>query len=159
MAEDSIRTLADTIHAPRPLDEPDDRPGQVVIDDDCAILKVLAFRKYIGGNEHAEFVAGGYLFALTVRFGRKAPNDLGRIQAFARSFVYARDAPRNELAFQVARRIGEPGEDQWFFLAVAVCDQFAQFRQFGVPGPRRRRNPAVPSGLGHPAGDACHESW
>ena len=35
--------LADAVHAARPLDQADDRPRQVVVDDDGAVLQVLAF--------------------------------------------------------------------------------------------------------------------
>ena len=59
VAEDSFRFLADTIHTTGPLDQPDDRPGQIEIHDDGPVLKVLAFGKHIRGDQDVNFLFGG----------------------------------------------------------------------------------------------------
>ena len=56
VAEDLLRLLPDTIHATGPLDESNDGPRQVIVDDDGAVLKVLAFAEDIGRDQDAQFV-------------------------------------------------------------------------------------------------------
>ena len=52
----SVRLLADTVDTTSTLDDPDDRPGQVVVHDDVAVLQVLAFREHIGSNKDIDRV-------------------------------------------------------------------------------------------------------
>ena len=59
VAEDGVGLLADAVHAAGALDQADDGPGQIVVDDDGAVLEVLAFAEDIGGDEHAQFVCRG----------------------------------------------------------------------------------------------------
>ena len=56
VAEDLLGLLADAIHAARALDQADDGPRQIVVDDDGAVLQVLAFAQDIGGDQHAQLV-------------------------------------------------------------------------------------------------------
>ena len=58
VAEDFVGFLADAIHAASPLDEPNDRPRQVKVDDDESVLKVLSFAQDIGGNKNSQFLVG-----------------------------------------------------------------------------------------------------
>ena len=58
--------LADAIDATRALDQADDGPRKVVIDDAGGILEVLALGKDVGGDEDAGLVAGGELFEFAV---------------------------------------------------------------------------------------------
>ena len=66
VAEDFVGLLTDTIHAARPLDEPNDRPRQVIVHDDESVLEVLSFTQDIGGNEDAQLLLrrNGLLVAL-----------------------------------------------------------------------------------------------
>jgi len=50
--EDGVVCLPDTIYTVSALDEPDDGPRQVVVYDDVAVLKVLAFGQDVGGNKN-----------------------------------------------------------------------------------------------------------
>ena len=50
--EDLLGLLADAIHPASPLDEANDRPRQVIVDDYGAVLKVLPFAEYVGGDQH-----------------------------------------------------------------------------------------------------------
>ena len=49
VAEDFGGLLADAVDAAGALDETDDRPREVVVDDDGAVLEVLAFAEDVGG--------------------------------------------------------------------------------------------------------------
>ena len=69
VAENLVRLLPDAVHAARPLDQPDDGPGQVVVHDDVGILKVLAFGEHVGGDQHAQFI--GCLDGVTLIVGRR----------------------------------------------------------------------------------------
>ena len=50
--------LADAVDAAGALDQADDRPGQVVVDDDGAVLQVLALAEHVGGDQHAQLLLG-----------------------------------------------------------------------------------------------------
>ena len=52
--------------APYPLNEPDDRPREVVIHDNVAILKVLPLAEHIRGYEDPNLVLGLHAVALPV---------------------------------------------------------------------------------------------
>ena len=73
VAEDLLGLLADAVHAAGALDKPDDRPGQIVIDDDGAVLEVLAFAEHVGGDQDAKFVLRGNLVALVVADRAESP--------------------------------------------------------------------------------------
>jgi hypothetical protein len=66
VAKDFVGLLTDTIHAACPLDKTNDRPRQVVVDDDESVLEVLSFTQDIGGNEDAQLLLrrNGLLVAL-----------------------------------------------------------------------------------------------
>jgi hypothetical protein len=69
---DGVRLLADPVHAAGALDEADDGPGEVVVDDPCGILKVLAFREHIGGDEECgSAVREGSLLSFSLDSGEK----------------------------------------------------------------------------------------
>ena len=75
VGEDLLGPLADPVDAAHPLDEPDDRPGQIVVDDDAGVLEVLALGEDVGGQEDAQLVAGGHLVALLVAPRAEAPGE------------------------------------------------------------------------------------
>jgi len=53
VAENRVGVLADAVHAPGSLHEPNDRPREVVIDDDGGVLEILALAEHVGGDEDA----------------------------------------------------------------------------------------------------------
>ena len=53
---DRVGLLPDAIDAAGALDDPDDGPRQVVVDDDVAVLKVLSLREHVGRDEHVDRV-------------------------------------------------------------------------------------------------------
>ena len=79
VAEDVLRLLANAVDAAGALDEADDGPGQVVVDDDGAVLKVLAFAEHIGGDEDAQLLFGRNLVTLAIGNGAEAPGQLGGV--------------------------------------------------------------------------------
>jgi hypothetical protein len=54
---DGVGLLSDAVDAAGALDDPDDGPGQVVVDDDVAVLQVLTFGEDVGGDEDVDRVA------------------------------------------------------------------------------------------------------
>ena len=71
--------LADTVHTAHALDQPDYGPGQVVVDDDGAVLKVLAFAQDVCCDEDAEFIFRLDSVALLVACRAKAPGEGGGV--------------------------------------------------------------------------------
>ena len=66
--DDFIRLLTDAIDTARTLDNANDRPGQVVVDDDVRVLQVLAFRENVGRHQHINWF--GDLICLTLFAGQ-----------------------------------------------------------------------------------------
>jgi len=56
---DGVGLLADTVDAAGALDDPDDGPGQVVADDDVAVLQVLSLGEHVGCHEDVDRVVNG----------------------------------------------------------------------------------------------------
>ena len=68
---------ADAVDAAVALDQADRVPGQVVVDDDAAVLKVLAFGKHVGADKDVDLLA------------RRTPSpaaDRGELARLPRSF-------------------------------------------------------------------------
>ena len=113
VAEDLLGLLADAVDAAGSLDEPDDGPGQVVVDDDRAVLEVLAFAEDVGGDQDAQFLVRRDLVALVVADRAEAPGELGRVRRVAGDASDALDTPRAfSCALEVANGVGELGEDE-----------------------------------------------
>lgn len=100
--------------------------------------------EHIGGDEHTQFV--GLLDRVTHLIGLRgeAPGQRGRVLALAGSFVYPIDAKIGQLGLEVARGVGELGEDQQLLLGVLLADQVGQRRQLGVG-----LGPPVAAGIQH----------
>jgi hypothetical protein len=100
--------------------------GKVEVDDHVAVLQVLPFRQHVGADEHAYLI--GFADSRLSLF------DLGlKRQASAYGSALAPVATRHmadagfaSFARQVARRVGELGEDQHLAFAVRLRQQFVQ---------------------------------
>ena len=79
VTEDFVGLLADTVHATGTLDQTNDGPGKVVVDDDRRILEVLALAEHIRGDQDIEFVGGGDVVAFTVAFRAEPPGQFRRV--------------------------------------------------------------------------------
>ena len=89
---DRLTLLADTVDATSALDEADDSPGKVEVDDNVGILQVLAFAEHVGGDEHAQLVCSFYMISLVVAVWAEAPCELRRIGTLACNAFDARYA-------------------------------------------------------------------
>ena len=58
VAVNLVRVLSDAVHTAGTLNQPDDGPRQVVVDDNSAVLKVLALAQHVRGNQNPKFVFG-----------------------------------------------------------------------------------------------------
>ena len=58
IAENILRLLTDAVDAAGALNQPDDRPGQIVVDDDRGVLKVLPFAQHVGRDQDSQFILG-----------------------------------------------------------------------------------------------------
>jgi hypothetical protein len=94
IAEDGVGLLADAVHAARALDQADDGPGQVVVDDDVRVLQVLAFGQHVSGDEHAQFVGLLDLLTLVVGLRREAPGQGCGVGALAGGFGHLQPGSR-----------------------------------------------------------------
>jgi hypothetical protein len=47
--------LADAVHTTGTLDQADDSPRQIVVDDHEAVLEILAFAENVRGHQHSQF--------------------------------------------------------------------------------------------------------
>ena len=56
IAQDGVRLLSDAIHAPGALNQADNRPREIVIYDNGAVLKILSFAEYVGGDHDPKFI-------------------------------------------------------------------------------------------------------
>ena len=113
VAEDRVGLLADAVDAAGPLNQADDRPGEIVVDDDRAVLEVLAFAEDVGGQHDAQFVLPGDLlsrFSLLTGLNRWAT----LVGSSVSPVTPARAATCRgfELRGEVVHRVGELREDQ-----------------------------------------------
>jgi hypothetical protein len=119
---------------------------QVVVDQIAAILKVLAFRQHVGGNQDIDFPAGPNQFRSLVRLGRETPDDAGAFSAVgaavhppdmraAQFFLKRRRAGVfgvADLAVEIARGVPVVGKDQDLLAAQSVGQEFLELRQLGI---------------------------
>ena len=68
IAQDVARPLADAVDAARALNQADDRPRQIVVHHDGAVLQILSFAEHVGGQQHAQLVLGRDAVLLAVCF-------------------------------------------------------------------------------------------
>jgi hypothetical protein len=125
VAKNLVRLLADTINTAGALDQTDDGPGQVVVDDDVRSpagsgpRKARPSRSARGAHPLVDLVA------FSVGLWREAPRQRRGVRALAGSFSTFCDAKRGKLGFQVTGSVGELREDQQFVLAVWVLMSLA----------------------------------
>src|SRR5438552_2076289 len=58
IAIDGVRLLTYTIYTASSLDQADNGPWDIVIDDDGGVLQVLAFTQHVSGNQDTYFFLG-----------------------------------------------------------------------------------------------------
>jgi hypothetical protein len=130
VAEDLVGMLADAVDTARALEQADDRPGEVVIDDHGRVLEVLAFAEDVGRYEDAQLLIRRNL--LIVARGAEAPGKPGRVLGPAGGRCDAHDTPRAELLDEVVDRVRELGEDEHLLGGVVALEQLDEAVELGV---------------------------
>ena len=112
MAQNLLRLLPDAVHPTCPLNDSDDGPGQVVVHDNMAVLKVLTLAQHVSGDKDAKFVLWLTLARSLVAVWAELPCKLGGIGGVAGDACQSLHSSTLELSFQIVNRVGELGEDQ-----------------------------------------------
>ncbi len=147
---------ADTVNAAEPLDDPDWIPVDVVIDEEIAVLEVLALGDAIGGDKQVNFLRLRHGRHFVAVFGARGEvgEDLVEIGLAECGVVIATagdqrnmDAqvlprPGRQLLEQVCRGIGKGGEDEHLPVGLAelvgggvfglALDEALEFLELGV---------------------------
>ena len=133
--------MADAVHTPRPLNQTDDRPRQVVAHHDGAVLEILPFAEHVGSHQHPQPLVGLDAVLSPVAPWAEAPGQTRGIRRFAGDGRHRRHPARPKLSVQIAHRVGELGEDEDFPVRMPVEEQRLQRPELGV----RRRPPLAES--------------
>ena len=132
ITQDVARPLADAVHAAGALDQADDRPRQVVVHHDGAVLQVLALAEHVGGHQHAQLVVRRDAVFPAVASRAETPREARGVFRVPRGRPHPRHAARPKLPFQIAHRVGELGEDQNLPFGVLLHEQLFQGAELGV---------------------------
>src|SRR6185436_5185725 len=92
IAKNAFRLLANSIDASGALNQPDNGPRQIVVDDDGTVLQVLAFAKNVGGEQDAKLTLRRHGRSLVIAHGTKSPRKrcwIGRIASGARQSCHS----------------------------------------------------------------------
>ena len=128
--QDPLGALSNAVNAARPLDQPDDRPGQVVVHYDVAVLQVLPLREHIGRHQYPQLFPVRQ--ALPIARGAEARGVSGGIGRIRRHPRHPAHAAGGELAGQVAHGVRELREHQHLLVRVVEGEEPHQGRQLGV---------------------------
>ena len=131
MAQYLARVLADAVDAPGALDDSDDRPRQVVVHDDGAVLQVLPLAQHVGRDQDPEFLRRVWK-RTAVAHRTEAARELGRVLGVAGDAGDRLHAHAPELRVEVAHGVGELGEDQHFLVREGPGEQLTERAQLGV---------------------------
>ncbi|OQC24336.1 MAG: hypothetical protein BWX70_02639 [Verrucomicrobia bacterium ADurb.Bin070] len=134
ITEDGVGLLADTVDAARALDEPDDGPGQIEVDDDGAVLEILALAEHIGREDDPQFVFTGHFVAFAVADRAETVSDGGRVFRVAGDSFERREPSGLKLLAQIVDGVGKLGEEQDFVRRVPVFQKGQQGLELGVAG-------------------------
>lgn len=134
IAEDLFGLLSDAIHAAGALDEPDDRPGQIEVHDDGAVLEVLTLAQNVCRDQDPKFLIRRDLVALAVAFGAEAPSEARRILGFTCDTREPLNIPGAKLRLQVAHGVSELREDDDLVIRMILSEQLMECFELGVLG-------------------------
>ena len=131
VTENLLGFLAYAVDTAGTLDEPDDRPGEIVIDDHERILKVLPLTENIRGDKDTDLVLfGGPVFGLVALGAEKAcvERRVVRIPGDTLEVV------EMKVFAEVGHRVGELREDEYLVACVMHGDQLSEFCELTVFG-------------------------
>jgi hypothetical protein len=83
--------LPNAVYAAGALDEPDNRPGQIEVDDDGAVLEVLPLAEDVRRDEDAQLIGRFDFVALFVAHRAEAPSQRRRIIGLPGHIAYGDD--------------------------------------------------------------------
>ncbi len=132
IAENPFGFLPDAVHPAGTLDQADNGPGKIKIDDDGTVLKVLAFRKDVGGNQNAEFIFRSDPITFVIGFGTEAPGETGRVFGLSCYLGQSSNTTSMQLGLQITGRIGKLGKDQDFFFRMVFSEKFIEGHKLGI---------------------------
>jgi len=127
------------VDAPEALDDAHRVPVDVVVDEPVAVLKILAFRDAVGGDEQVQLAVARQVRRALLGAGREGAEQRAQISAQIRERGAVAAGPGDqgrvdaqvllrpgcELCVEILGRVGEGGEDENF--AVARIDRLAAF--------------------------------
>ena len=128
-----VRLLADPVNTPGPLDQTNDRPGQIEIDHNRAILKVLPFGEHIGCDQDVQFAFAPGKRLFFVGFRAEPPGQPGGVFRTARNRRDSIDPGPRKGAFQISGRIRELSENQNFVVCMLRSQQPCQGFELVIP--------------------------
>ena len=132
VAENLFGLLPDAVDAASALDESDDGPGQIVVDDDGAVLEVLALAEDVGCDEDAQLLVGSHACAPPVADGAEPLRHEGGVCGAAGDGGHGVHALGVELGFEVGHGVGELREDEHLLVRERPGQERVEGRELGV---------------------------
>ena len=135
------------------MNQADNRPREIVIYDNGAVLKILSFAEYVGGDHDPQFIVARNAILFFVALWAEAPGLQCRIVRVSGYGFHLRHAACCKLVSQIAHCVGELRKDQ--NLAVRVCghEQIFQCAEFCIflrlPCPELNEQVAQRFGVAH----------
>src|SRR5262249_45043691 len=123
VAANDLRLLTDAVHTPGSLNEPNDGPRQIVVNDDSAVLKVLPLTENIGRQQPTQLVGGRDFAMLVVADRAELPGKFSRILGVSCGGTHSLHSPLAQLLGQIVHRIGKLGEHEHLLLTMRLVQQ------------------------------------
>ena len=124
--------MPNAVYASGALDEPDNGPGEIEVDDDGAILEVLPLAENVRRDQDAQLVGWFDFVALFVADRAEPPGERRRIVGIPGDVAYGGDFSFLKLRRQVGGGVRELGEHQHLIAWVDLSDKPIQGKEFGV---------------------------
>ena len=126
IANNLLRSLADSVHAPGSLHESDNGPREIEIDDDCTILEVLPLAQYVRRDQDSKFLIDADAVPLVVTGRTEAPGVARGVLRLACYASQALDPTRAKLCLQVPHGVGKLRKDDDLLIRMVFREQFVQ---------------------------------
>ena len=121
-----MRLLAYSIDSSGALDQADNGPWQVVVDNDSAVLKILAFAQHIGRDQDSELFLGRHAVLLFITSWAESPRQRRWIRRVPRHRGHVCYSSALKVSFEIAHRIGELSENQHLAVGMIAEKQILQ---------------------------------
>ena len=124
--------LSNAIYAPGALNQADDRPREIVIYDNGAVLKILSFAEDVGGDHDSKFIVARNAILFLVALWTETPCQPCRIVRVSGYGFHMRYAACCKFASQIAHCVGELCKDQNLVVRVCGHEQIFQCAEFCI---------------------------